>query len=252
VSESLLVALDQATAELAQAAATAVVGVLPVAEPLEPGAPTRDGRPATADGQAVVASFSGSRSGEVVVVVGAGVVAALENTPLGALDLTQALRPALEAAIGTLGPVVLDGARTAEPNEAVDALLAKPRSVVVPLLSAGQVHATVGLAVSTPPPAPAAAAAPVLGGLAGMAGLPGLDLLRGVEMDVTAELGRTRMTLNDLLSLADGAVIELDRAAGAPADLLVNGRLIARGEVVVIDENFGLRITEIVAEPQTH
>jgi flagellar motor switch protein FliN/FliY len=77
-----------------------------------------------------------------------------------------------------------------------------------------------------------------------------MDLLRGVEMDVTAELGRTRMTLNELLGLTDGAVIELDRAAGAPADLLVNGRLIARGEVVVIDENFGLRITEIVADNQ--
>ncbi len=56
------------------------------------------------------------------------------------------------------------------------------------------------------------------------------------------------MTLNELLALTDGAVIELDRAAGAPADLLVNGRLIARGEVVVIDENFGLRITEIVSD----
>ncbi len=75
-----------------------------------------------------------------------------------------------------------------------------------------------------------------------------MDLLRQVEMDVTAELGRTRMTLNELLSLTDGAVIELDRAAGAPADILVNGRLIARGEVVVIDENFGLRITEIVPD----
>jgi flagellar motor switch protein FliN/FliY len=65
-------------------------------------------------------------------------------------------------------------------------------------------------------------------------------------MEVTAELGRTRMSVRELLSLTPGAVIELDRAAGGPADLLVNGRLIARGEVVVIDENFGIRITEIV------
>jgi flagellar motor switch protein FliN/FliY len=76
---------------------------------------------------------------------------------------------------------------------------------------------------------------------------PGFDLLHDVEMEVTAELGRTRMSVKDLLSLVPGAVIELDRAAGGPADLLVNGRLIARGEVVVIDENFGIRITEIVA-----
>ncbi|MFC6411087.1 flagellar motor switch protein FliN [Planobispora longispora] len=71
-------------------------------------------------------------------------------------------------------------------------------------------------------------------------------MLHGVEMSVTAELGRTRMTIRELLSLSPGAVVELDRAAGSPVDLLVNGRLIARGEVVVIDENFGIRITEIV------
>ena len=67
-------------------------------------------------------------------------------------------------------------------------------------------------------------------------------------MEVTAELGRTRMTVHELLSLRPGAIIELDRAAGSPADLLVNGRLIARGEVVVVDENFALRITQIVSD----
>ncbi|MBN1170812.1 MAG: flagellar motor switch protein FliN, partial [Micromonosporaceae bacterium] len=75
---------------------------------------------------------------------------------------------------------------------------------------------------------------------------PGLDLLHDVEMEVTAELGRTKMLVKELLSLLPGAVIELDRAAGGPADLLVNGRMIARGEVVVVDENFGIRITEII------
>jgi flagellar motor switch protein FliN/FliY len=78
----------------------------------------------------------------------------------------------------------------------------------------------------------------------------GLDMLRDVAMEVTAQIGSTRMTVSELLALSDGAVVELDRAAGAPADLLVNGHLIARGEVVVVDENFGLRITEIVlSEP---
>jgi flagellar motor switch protein FliN/FliY len=75
----------------------------------------------------------------------------------------------------------------------------------------------------------------------------GLDLLRDVAMEVTVELGRTRMTVRELLSLTPGAVVELDRAAGSPADLLVNGTLIARGEIVVVDEDFGIRITEIVA-----
>ena len=77
---------------------------------------------------------------------------------------------------------------------------------------------------------------------------PGIELLHGVDMEVTVEIGRTRMTVRDLLELTPGAVLELDRAAGSPADLLVNGRLIARGEVVVIDEDFGLRITEIAVD----
>jgi flagellar motor switch protein FliN/FliY len=73
-----------------------------------------------------------------------------------------------------------------------------------------------------------------------------LDLLSNIEMDVTAELGRTRMTVRELLSLTPGTVVELDRMAGSPIDLYVNGTLIARGEVVVIDEEFGLRISEII------
>ena len=80
----------------------------------------------------------------------------------------------------------------------------------------------------------------------------GLDLLGHVEMNVVAELGRTRMTVSDLLGLAPGTVVELDRAAGSPIDLLVNGTLIARGEVVVIDEEFGLRISEIVDGTDGH
>ena len=75
-----------------------------------------------------------------------------------------------------------------------------------------------------------------------------LDLLRHVAMEVTVEIGRTRMTVHELLSLHPGEVVELDRAASAPADLLVNGTLIARGEVVVVDEDFGLRISEIVTD----
>jgi flagellar motor switch protein FliN/FliY len=74
-----------------------------------------------------------------------------------------------------------------------------------------------------------------------------LAILKDVEMGVTAELGRRRMTVRDLLALTPGSVIELDRAAGSPVDVLVNGTLIARGEVVVIDEEFGIRIAEIVA-----
>jgi flagellar motor switch protein FliN len=74
-----------------------------------------------------------------------------------------------------------------------------------------------------------------------------LELLHDVEMEVTVELGRTSMPIRDLLSLQPGMVVEIDRAAGAPIDVLVNGRRIASGEVVVVDEEFGVRITEILS-----
>jgi flagellar motor switch protein FliN/FliY len=77
-----------------------------------------------------------------------------------------------------------------------------------------------------------------------------MHMLRDVEMGVSVELGRTRMTVRDLLALAPGVIVELDKAAGAPVDLLVNGTLMARGEVVVIDEEFAVRISEIVTTEQ--
>ena len=74
-----------------------------------------------------------------------------------------------------------------------------------------------------------------------------LDLLMDVQMVVTVELGRTKMYIKDILGLGEGSIIELDKLAGEPVDLLVNGKLIAKGEVVVIDENFGVRVTDIVS-----
>ncbi len=73
-----------------------------------------------------------------------------------------------------------------------------------------------------------------------------LHLLRDVEMGISVELGRTRMTVREVLSLAPGVVLELDRAAGSPVDVLVNGTLLARGEVVVVDDEFAVRVTEVV------
>ena len=103
-------------------------------------------------------------------------------------------------------------------------------------------------------PAAAQAAAPVFAPLASAE--PArvdprrMNLLRDVMMGVSVELGRTRMTVRELLALTPGAIVELDKAAGAPVDLLVNGTLMARGEVVVIDEEFAVRISEIVSSDQ--
>jgi flagellar motor switch protein FliN/FliY len=73
-----------------------------------------------------------------------------------------------------------------------------------------------------------------------------MRILSDVEMTVTAELGRAYMTVRELLSLTPGSIVELDRIAGTPIDVLVNGTVVARGEVVVVDEEFGVRITEII------
>ena len=74
-----------------------------------------------------------------------------------------------------------------------------------------------------------------------------LDLLLDVPLDVSVELGRCRMTIQDLLALGPGAVIELDKIAGEPLDILINDRLVARGEAVVVNDKFGVRITDIVS-----
>jgi flagellar motor switch protein FliN/FliY len=75
-----------------------------------------------------------------------------------------------------------------------------------------------------------------------------LSLLNDVKLQIVAELGRRRMKVRDLVALEPGSVIELDRAAGSPVDVMVNGALLAHGEVVVIDEEFGIRLSEIVVE----
>jgi len=74
-----------------------------------------------------------------------------------------------------------------------------------------------------------------------------IGMIMDVPLQVTVELGRTRKLIREILELAPGSVVELDKLAGEPVDILVNGKIVAKGEVVVIDENFGVRITGIVS-----
>ena len=74
-----------------------------------------------------------------------------------------------------------------------------------------------------------------------------IGLLMDVYMEMTVELGRTKRLIKDILGMGEGTIIELDKLAGEPVDILVNHKLIAKGEVVVIDENFGVRVTEIIS-----
>ena len=75
-----------------------------------------------------------------------------------------------------------------------------------------------------------------------------LDMLLDIPLQVTVELGRTKRSVKEILELSTGSIIELDKLAGEPVDVLVNNRLVAKGEVVVIDENFGVRVTDIISQ----
>jgi len=77
-----------------------------------------------------------------------------------------------------------------------------------------------------------------------------MDLLFDVDMDLSVELGRTSLPVREILQLGPGSIVELDKLAGEPADIMVNGKLIAKGEVVVVDENFGVRVTEIASQSE--
>lgn len=73
-----------------------------------------------------------------------------------------------------------------------------------------------------------------------------LNLLMDINLEIVVELGRTKKKINEILELSQGSIIELDRVSGEPVDLLINGKIVAKGEVVVVDEYFGIRITEIL------
>lgn len=253
--------MDTATiTSTVQNAALAAAAAVPIADALTVGKPVVSGAEIAFGGVAVTARFNGTVSGEILVAVEQSVADALQNSPIGALDIAAALAPAITAVANTLGTVVVGPAQALLPGPAIDGLLSKDNSSVVTLVHGDNVRALVGLALSdsgedssvTTPNYPSRSELQQSGSVKPFMPAPvnrhGLDMLRDVAMEVTAQIGSTRMTVSELLALSDGAVIELDRSAGAPADLLVNGHLIARGEVVVIDENFGLRITEIVAD----
>jgi flagellar motor switch protein FliN/FliY len=191
-----------------------------------------------------------------VLAVAAPLAREVQVGPPPAEDLLDGLEPAFTAAAAAFGvpaPALAD-------YGVVDAAALSPRAGEEAhglLLLDGEIHqASLCFLAAAAEMAPAvadhefaplpAAAGPSDGGPDRSVASGPIELLHEVEMGVTVELGRARMLVRDILDLSPGSVIELDRAAGAPIDVLVNGTLIARGEVVVIDEEFGIRITEVV------
>ena len=90
------------------------------------------------------------------------------------------------------------------------------------------------------------AAPKAAGGLVGLDG-PNLDVILDIPVSISMEVGSTEITIRNLLQLNQGSVVELDRLAGEPLDVLVNGTLIAHGEVVVVNEKFGIRLTDVIS-----
>ena len=234
------------TITLHTAAAEALVAQLPTPVPLRAvpvDAATAEARRSTAS-SAVVTSFVGSLSADTALLLAdMDQVAAAAGTDSPLVSVVDVLRPALEAATSVLGAGVLGDSRL----ESADALFADHSTVVFDLTAAGETvgwfavrlreDGTVGL-VSSSSPASSVPAAPL--------GAGNLGRINNVEMALTVEIGRTRMSVRDVLGLEPGAVVELDRSAGAPADVLLNGRLIAHGEVVVVDQDYAIRITRIL------
>ncbi len=221
------------------------------ADPFE-GAPTR---------VVTLAFTTAAETGMVALLASAPFAETLERAASDELLVTAA-GPALAAAIAAIGggepdtqsfrPTLAevaqlqDDAETAAHDWAVFPILDGTDLVALFVVHAGAATAA-GADEPARPAARQAAPAATSPSDSGNA-----FVLADVEMGVTAELGRTRMTIRELLSVTPGAVIDLDRAAGSPVDVLVNGTLIARGEVVVIDEEFGIRISEIIPSGSAH
>jgi flagellar motor switch protein FliN/FliY len=220
-------------------------------EHVEPGQAGSAAQPPAA--QAVQVELSGL--GRVVLAVAGPLARAVQVGPPPAEDLVDGLRPALHHAIASLGESLGGALLPGETKEvgADVALLAMTGETVaaVRLLDGDSHVATLALVHSDEGEGPGGDDLPehdfpaLEARAVAIEGHP-LELLSDVEMGVTVELGRTRMLLRDILQLAPGSVVELDRAAGSPVDVLVNDTLIARGEVVVIDEEFGIRVTEVL------
>jgi flagellar motor switch protein FliN/FliY len=263
-------ALEEARARFLTAlsrTATALARSLPAdgqlaAGEIDDGAAGRDRLVPGPGARAVSAALVGPVAGRIVLATSAALAEAIEHGPVVTQVLPAGLEPALADAVAMLATAAGDGLR----HEAVQEVSADvafgqdgdgAAFLAVSLIDGGQHVATLAVLLTAVEAedvsaAPAASFEPLVSrepssdGDSSASAARRLEMLADVEMGVTAELGRTRMTVRDLLALTPGSVVELDRLAGSPVDVLVNGTLVARGEVVVIDEEFGVRISEII------
>lgn len=202
---------------------------------------------ASAMSAAVLASFVGVRSAELAIaVLDATALQSAAGTDSPLISIADVLRPSLDSAASTLGSGLLGASTMGNATP----LFGDDDAVVFELLSGSDDAAeTLGwfaVRVRESVVANADTAGNSAGAVSDADVVGKLGRINNVEMALTVELGRTRMTVRDVLSIEPGAVIELDRSAGAPADVLLNGRLIAHGEIVVVDQDYAVRITRIL------
>ncbi|WP_217184111.1 FliM/FliN family flagellar motor switch protein [Streptomyces sp. AC495_CC817] len=205
------------------ALAAAIAGRLPFAYPVVPTPSTDPG----AVGEAVAVTFTGAPGARIALQIADP--AQLEDGSAAA-TLEDRLHPVFEAAVAVLG------AGSLSEGERVDAAVAftGAGTQVFDLVDAGgAVAARVAVRIDG---AHASASA----------GPQRLSRIAGVEMELVVEIGRTRMPVRDVLTLEPGRVVDLDRAAGSPADIRLNGRLIGHGTVVVADGDFAIRVERIL------
>lgn len=212
------------------AAADALVAQLPSAAPLV-AIPAPAELAAAHSHNAILAVHIGARSADLALLIAPdGDLTGLAGVAPSVVSDADVLRPALESAAATIGEGLLGELELGDAG----AILADPTTAVFELAADGR---TAGWFAVRLRPERVEASAPIDSRI---------NRISNVEMALTVEIGRTRMPVRDVLALESGAVIELDRSAGAPADVLLNGRLIARGEIVVVDQDYAVRITEIL------
>ncbi|MFH5824889.1 flagellar motor switch protein FliN [Georgenia sp. AZ-5] len=222
------------TAPALTESAAALAGLLPTTTPLD-AAPSAGAPVGPQAGSAVVASFVGATSADLAVALIDQDAVATAAGGAANVAVTDVLRPALEAAAAPLGAGVLGETRL----EDATTLFEDPATAVFELSAQGTTAGWFGVRLREPVVIQQAARPAV--DVAGK-----LGRINDVEMSLTVEIGRSRMSVRDVLDLEPGAVVELNRSAGAPADVLLNGRVIAYGEVVVVDGDYAVRITKIL------
>ena len=221
-------------------AAAALAARLPLPGPLTAEPCAASEVPADNAATAVVASFVGTASADLgVVLLDLKPLLAAAGTPSSLVSPADVMAAALEAASASLGDGVLGAPAVQDALQ----LFSDTESSVFRLNGPSVTMGWFAVRLRGAQPGASPRRSSTLGSAAN------LGRISNVEMAMTVEIGRTRMSVRDVLDLEPGAVIELDRSAGAPADVLLNGRLVAHGEVVVVDQDYAVRITQILDVP---